>query len=79
MTDWTQDDIDADMFRDEPDDCLCEFADLDVLEGRGHCPTCGRTWYLTADEIAAEMRFQAEYGEAVEKEMAAGGEQGDRK
>ncbi len=71
MTDQTQDDIDNEMFRyEEPDDCDCQFADVDILEGRGHCPECGRTWYLTADEMRAELTHQAEYAEAVEDEVA---------
>lgn len=53
MTEWTQDDIDDEMFRD-PEPCDCQFTDIDILEGRGHCPECGRTWYLTADELRAE-------------------------
>lgn len=76
MTEWTQEDIDNDVFRCEvPDDCDCQFADVDILEGRGHCPICGRTWYLTGDELRAELSYQAQYSQAVEDEMAsAGGE-----
>ena len=69
---WTQDDIDEDMFRyDDPEDCDCQFADIDIFVGRAHCPMCGATWYLTDDELRAELAYQAEYAQAVEDEMAA--------
>lgn len=69
---WDQDDIDNDMFRDyDEDDCDHQFADIDILEGRGHCPFCGHTWYLSCEEIQAEAQHQAEYAQAVEDEMSA--------
>lgn len=77
---WDQEDIDNDMFRcDDPeDDCDCQYADVDILEGRGHCPMCGRTWYLTTDELLAELKYQVEYSQAVEDEMATAEKQDHR-
>ena len=72
---WTQDEIDDELFCDEADDCDCVHADIDVLEGRGHCPMCGRSWYLTTDELRAELAYQAEYGQSIEDEMAAAEQQ----
>ena len=67
---WLEDDYD---YEDAPDgdDCLCEQAELDVIEGRGWCPFCGRAWWLSSDEIKAELRFMAEYAESVADEMAS--------
>ena len=43
---WTQEEIDADMFRrDDPDDCECIEAEEDILTGRVECFRCGRVWY----------------------------------
>lgn len=44
---WTQDEIDDDVFRceDLPDDCDCLEAEEDILIGRFHCFRCGRIWY----------------------------------
>lgn len=43
---WTQDEIDADVFRcEDPDDCDCVDAEYDFLIGRYECWVCGRTWY----------------------------------
>lgn len=80
MTDsWTQEDIDNDMFRhDEPECCDCQFADIDILEGIGHCPCCGRNWVLSGDELRAELQYQADYAEAIEEEMLNGHEEARR-
>lgn len=69
---WTQDEIDEDMFRaDDPAECDCVHADYDLLEGRAHCPMCGRTWYLTGDQLRRELQFQAEQCELIEDEQEA--------
>lgn len=66
---WTQDEIDEEMAQsDDPEDCDCVHADYDLLEGRAHCPMCGRSWYLTDDELRAELRLQAEMGELIDDE-----------
>lgn len=70
MDEWTQEDIDDEMFCDEdPDDCDCVYADIDLLEGRGHCPCCGRTWYLSTAELLSELGRDAEYQQALADEM----------
>lgn len=54
---------------DEYDDpCDHEDAETDLLDGRSRCPRCGETWYATASEIDAQLRFQSEYHEAMERE-----------
>jgi hypothetical protein len=52
----------------EDDDCLCEYADKDILSGRAHCSSCGRAWWMTTEQIQSELRFHAEYAEAAEAE-----------
>ncbi len=43
---WTQEEIDADVFRCEDyDDCECIEAVEDILTGRVECWICGRFWY----------------------------------
>jgi hypothetical protein len=70
MDGWTQEEIDEDVFRcDKPDDCDCVDADMDLLEGRAHCHICGRSWYLTKDELLAELGYQAEQQELIAEEM----------
>lgn len=69
---WDQEEIDQEASRyEDPADCDHQFADLDLLEGRGHCPMCGHNWYLTADELRAELQTQAEVGELIADEATA--------
>jgi hypothetical protein len=67
--DWDEDEI-YDGY-DDPADCDHQFADVDILEGRGHCPFCGHTWYLTGDELRAELQIHAETSELIADEAAA--------
>lgn len=70
--DWDQDAIDNDMFRcDEPDECDCQFANVDILEGRVHCPMCGHTYYLTADQLRHELAVHADAAQALQDEAEA--------
>jgi DNA-binding NarL/FixJ family response regulator len=49
MSDGSEDD-----YVEPGDDCLCEDAQIDLIEGRGRCPRCTRAWWLTDAEIKAE-------------------------
>jgi hypothetical protein len=70
--DWDQAAIDNEMLRDEePDECDCQFADVDILEGRVHCPMCGNTYYMTADQLRAELANHAECMELIMDEAEA--------
>ena len=55
----------------EPDPCECLEPDVDILIGRAHCISCGRAWWMTRAEFAAEMKFQAESYEAYAAEFMA--------
>lgn len=60
------DDDDFD-YRDD-DFCDCEEYDADPIEGRAMCLRCGRSWWLTDEQMKAELRFQAEYAEQMQEE-----------
>lgn len=45
----------------EEDDCDHENFDGDILTGRAMCYRCGHAWWMSSDEMKAEMRFQCEY------------------
>jgi ribosomal protein S27AE len=68
MDDWDEEDYDHDKA-----DCLCEDADMDLIEGHAVCPRCGRSWMMSSEEIKRELQFQAEYFEtmAAEHETAS--------
>src|SRR5438046_2764455 len=67
---WADDDFELYDPIDRADyECDHEHADIDILSGHAACP-CGYTWWLSADEIAAELRFMAEYAEHVAEEAA---------
>jgi hypothetical protein len=51
---------------DEEDFCDCEDFDADLLEGRARCFRCGRSWWMSNDEIIREIRWQAEMIECAE-------------
>lgn len=61
------DDDDFDYDRDD-DPCDHDDYDTDLLDGRCHCYRCGESWYASAAEIDAELRYQSEYAEAMERE-----------
>lgn len=50
---------DEDDFYDDDDFCDCDDYDADLLEGRAHCLRCGRSWWMSEDEITVELRWQA--------------------
>lgn len=49
------------------DECDHDDHETDLLDGRCHCWRCGESWYATAEQIDAELRFQSEYAEAMER------------
>jgi len=53
-------------YYEEP--CDHDDREIDILDGRTRCSRCGESWYATAAEIDAELRFQSEYAEAMERE-----------
>ncbi|QRY69154.1 hypothetical protein JVX98_13425 [Ensifer sp. PDNC004] len=72
MTDIEDDD---DPIYDDDDFCDCEEYDADILEGRAHCYRCGRSWWLTDEQMRQEIRWQAEMMECAEE--SAEGTQND--
>lgn len=48
--------------------CDCEDLEVDILTGRGICPSCGRTRWLTTKQLSERRRLQAEYDEAMERD-----------
>ena len=56
-----------DLFGDE-DPCDHEDHDTDLLDGRCSCWRCGETWYATTEQIDAQLRFESEYYEMMERE-----------
>lgn len=49
-------------------ECDCEDEEVDMLTGRGVCPSCGRTRWLTSEQLQECQRLQAEYDEAMERD-----------
>lgn len=58
-----------------PDQCDHEDADIDILTGRMAC-RCGFSKWLSAEELAREMKLQAELYEEYNVEMEKGAAQG---
>jgi hypothetical protein len=48
-------------------DCDHEQYEIDVCTGRAHCDYCPHSWYLTSEEIDAELDRQARYYEDIER------------
>ena len=48
---------------DDDDPCDHQEYEADVLTGRAICNMCGHAWWLTTEELNAEHRRIAEYGE----------------
>jgi len=42
--------------------------DIDILDGRGRCWRCGESWYVSNEEINAELDRQARYHDDMERE-----------
>lgn len=58
-----------DYYDDDPDEELCDHDDYDAdFNGRATCYRCGHSWYLTAEQIAAEHERQAAYDEHCQKQ-----------
>lgn len=49
-------------------DCEHEHYEIDVCTGRAECDYCSHSWYLTSEEIDAELDRQARYYEDMERE-----------
>lgn len=62
------DDFEDDYYDDGGEDfCDCEEYDADLLEGRARCFRCGRSWWMTDEQITAEIRWQASMIECSEE------------
>jgi hypothetical protein len=58
---WTQDEIDEDVFRcEDMDDCDCLDAQEDILTGRVECFSCGRVWYAKCTDPTSAQTQQQE-------------------
>jgi hypothetical protein len=60
-------DEDDEIYEDDDDFCDCEEYDADLLEGRAHCFRCGRSWWMSGEEILQEIRWQASMIEDAEE------------
>lgn len=49
-------------------DCEHEHYEIDVCTGRAECDYCSKSWYLSSEEIDAELDRQANYHEEMERE-----------
>lgn len=49
-------------------DCDHEHSDMDVCTGRCVCDVCGHSWYVTSEEVNAELDRRATYWEDVERD-----------
>ncbi len=49
-------------------DCNHEHYEIDVCTGRAECDYCSKSWYLSIDEIDAELDRQANYHQEFERE-----------
>jgi hypothetical protein len=63
-------DEDEDDFYSDDDFCDCEEFDADILEGRAHCFRCGRSWWLSDEQMKQEVRFHVEMMQCIEEEAA---------
>lgn len=45
---------------DEDDFCDCTEYTADTLEGRAHCYRCGRSWWMSTEQLERELRWQVE-------------------
>lgn len=71
--DKTREDLeweDIGYFDDDDLDCDCSHPDIDILTGEAWCHRCQRKWWLSSEEISAEIEFQREYMECVEEEAS---------
>ena len=47
-------------------ECDCEDEEVDILTGCGICPSCGRSRWLTTEQLREHQRLQAECDEEME-------------
>lgn len=61
---------DDDEYDERMEEDYCEHSDyeVDILSGRAECSRCPHSWYLTDEEISAEIDRQARHQEDVERE-----------
>src|SRR5882724_3849369 len=65
----TYDDWELDYEEYDPErDCEHEHYEIDVCTGRAECDYCSKSWYLSSEEIDAELDRQANYHEEMERE-----------
>ena len=50
------------------DDCDCDEPDVDTITGEAHCYRCGRSWFLSSEQLALELRLNAEAQEYYDRE-----------
>lgn len=60
-------DDDYDDYNPEQD-CEHEHYEIDVCTGRAECVECSKSWYLSGEEIDAELDRQANYQDECERE-----------
>lgn len=53
---------------DEPEPCDHEHYEIDICTGRAECDYCSKSWYLSAEEIDAELDRQANYQDEMDRE-----------
>jgi hypothetical protein len=53
---------------DPREDCDHEESEIDVCTGRAECPCCGKSWYVSREEVNAELDRQARWHEWAERE-----------
>lgn len=63
-----EDDGFYDFYSNEDDFCDCTEYDVDILEGRALCYNCGRSWWLTNEQLSREIEWQCSMIECAEAE-----------
>lgn len=49
-------------------DCMHEHYEIDVCTGRAECDYCPKSWYMSSEEIDAELERQTNYQDECERE-----------
>jgi hypothetical protein len=70
MMSWNGDEDYYDDYEnyDPERDCEHENYDIDVCTGRAECDQCSHSWYLSSEEIDAELDRQARYEDDMDRE-----------
>jgi hypothetical protein len=59
---------DYDEEYDAERDCEHDQYEIDVCTGRAECDSCSKSWYLSNEEIDAELDRQARYHDDMDRE-----------